>query len=82
MRREELAEFSRTLFDAYDRAFGGAHNAMMRMKGHWQYWVLLLAGSEKLAKQLRKTNDPRQFRLLTEQAVETFPLLETPAVDW
>ncbi len=80
--RAELAAFSETLFEGYAAAFGGPHNAMLRCKGHWRYWILLFADSAKAAKALRRAGDARQFRDLTRRVLAELPLLDAPAVDW
>ena len=40
--REELRRFNEELFDGYEVSFGGPGNAMLRMKSHWRYFILLL----------------------------------------
>ena len=80
--REELRRFNEELFDGYEVSFGGPGNAMLRMKAHWRYLILLLDDNKKLAKQLRKSSNPREFRDLSRLAIETLPLRETPQIDW
>ena len=80
--REELRAFTEALTAGYTAAFGGPHNAMLRMKGHWRYLILLFEDGGKAAKALRRAGDARQFADLTRRVLEELPLRETPAVDW
>ena len=80
--REELRRFNEELFDGYEVSFGGPGNAMLRMKAHWRYFILLLDDHKKLAKQLQKSSNPREFRELSRLAIDTLPLRETPQIDW
>ena len=80
--REELRDLSESLFDGYTEHFGGPRNAMLRMKAHWCYWIMLFDGSERMAKTLRKTSDPKLYREMTRQVLDTLPLLENPKIDW
>ena len=80
--RQELRRFSDGLLDGYTAAFGGPHNAMLRMKGHWRYLILRFDGAEKAAKALRRCGDPRQFRELTHRILDELPLRPDAAADW
>lgn len=80
--RAELRDMSESLFDGYTEHFGGPRNAMLRMKAHWCYWIMLFDGSARMAKNLRKTTDPKLYRELTRQVLDTLPLLENPQIDW
>ena len=73
-----LKKFHDELLDSYTEAFGGSRNAMFRLKENWHYLAGLFEGSEKLAKQLRKTTDLGQYKQL---ANEIFQLPQKPIAD-
>ena len=68
-----LEQFHNTLFQAYVENFGGARNAMFRMKEHWSYMMPHFTGNEKLAKRLRKTTDQGEFLSITQEIFHTLP---------
>lgn len=63
----KLRQFHDALLEEYIAAFGGARNAMHRMKEHWHYFAPRFPHCEKLLKRLRKTTDISEYRALTEQ---------------
>lgn len=69
-----LERFTDTLLDAYIEAFGGARNAMFRMKENWRYLLTRFAPCEKLSKRLRKTTDISEYRAITREIFQTVPL--------
>jgi len=71
----KLRRFLQELLECYIRDFGSARNAMFRLKEHWHYLQQNFAGSEKLAKQLRKTTDVIQFTDITERIISACPFL-------
>lgn len=76
-RIEMLEPFLNALLAAYIDAFGGARNAMFRMKENWSYLIGRFDGGEKAGKQLRKTTDVDEYRALTAQILHTL----TPKFD-
>lgn len=72
--REELRAFHNTLYERYCTAFGSRRNAMLRMKEVWYYHIGLFAGGERLHKALRKEQDPRAYKRLTEELFASLPL--------
>lgn len=66
-----LERFHDALLEEYITAFGGARNAMCRMKEHWHYLAPRFPNSEKLLKRLRKTTDIGEYRALTAQIFST-----------
>ena len=77
-----LESFTDELLDAYIEAFGGARNAIFRMKEHWRYLVCKFDTSEKLLKQLRKTTDVGEFRSITHTILRECPIREISAHNW
>lgn len=69
-----LEDFSSALLEEYLVLFGGARNAMFRLKENWSYWLPRFEGSEKLAKRLRKTTDLGEFKSITAEIFHTLPL--------
>lgn len=70
----QLEAFYKELADAYIENFGGARNAMFRMKEHWGMLQHSFQGGEKLFKALRKTTDLVQYHQLTQQIFHTLQL--------
>lgn len=79
---ETLEKFTTELLDAYIEAFGGARNAMFRMKENWGFLLHRFENSEKLGKQLRKTTDVDEYRAITAQIIHTLPLADKLQADW
>ena len=67
----QLEAFYTELAEAYIENFGGARNAMFRMKEHWGMLQHNFEGGEKLFKALRKTTDLAEYNLLTHQIFHT-----------
>lgn len=79
---ETLEQFTTELLEAYMEAFGGARNAMFRMKENWGFLLCRFENSENLGKQLRKTTDVAQYRAITAQILHTLPLSPKLQADW
>ena len=71
---ETLEAFYNALLEEYLVLFGGARNAMFRLKENWSYWLPRFEGSEKIAKRLRKTTDLNEFKAITAEIFRTLPL--------
>lgn len=69
-----LEAFHNELVETYISEFGGARNAMFRMKENWHHMILMFEDSEKLWKKLRKTTDIDEYRYLVGQIFHTLPL--------
>lgn len=80
--KEKLELFSNELLENYVDAFGGARNAMFRMKENWSFLRCRFEGSEGLWKQLRKATDIGQYRAITAELFATLPLAEKLQADW
>lgn len=74
--RESLKAFTDELTETYISAFGGARNAMFRMKENWSFLRHRFDGSEQLWKQLRKTTDLTEYKAITAEIFHTLPLAE------
>lgn len=72
--KEALKPFTDMLLEEYQTAFGGARNAMFRLKEHWRYLLCLFEGGEKLGKQLRKTTDLAEYKAITAQILQELSL--------
>ena len=77
-----LEAFCDELLDSYTSLFGGARNAMFRLKENWRYLIRLFEGAERPGKQLRKTTDAAQYRSLTHEIIRNCPMRENLAPDW
>ena len=80
--REALHGFVRELTDCYVEAFGGARNAMFRMKENWGFLRHRFEGSERLWKQLRKTTDLSEYHAITSEIFRSLPLQEPYTPLW
>jgi len=72
----QLEGFMNELLDIYTVEFGGARNAIFRLKENWGFLHSRFEGCEKLWKDLRKCTDAAQFRIITNQIFHTLPLKE------
>ncbi len=79
---EALEAFMEDLLCTYEQAFGGARNAMFRLKENWHLLLCRFEGAEKLGKQLRKTTDIQEFRAITKQILHTLPLAKELQPNW
>ena len=79
---EALEAFMEDLLCTYEQAFGGARNAMFRLKENWHLLLCRFEGAEKLGKQLRKTTDIGEFRTITKQILHTLPLAKELQPNW
>ena len=79
---QALEGFTAELFETYVEVFGGARNAMFRMKENWGFLLHRFEDSEKLGKQLRKTTDAYEYRAITAQIFQTLPLAQRLLADW
>jgi tRNA-dihydrouridine synthase len=78
----KLEAFHDDLLERYIEAFGGARNAMFRMKENWGFLLHRFENSEKLGKRLRKTTDVAEFKAITAEIFHTLPLAERLPSDW
>ncbi len=74
--RQALQAFTDELTESYIETFGGARNAMFRMKENWSFLRHRFADSDRLWKQLRKTTDLGEYRAITAEIFTTLPLAE------
>lgn len=79
---KNLRDFHDALLESYLSEFGGARNAMFRLKEHWRYWFGLFENAEKLQKQLRKTTNLQEYRYITSQVFESLPMREDLQPNW
>ena len=80
--KECLKAFADELLEHYMETFGGARNAMFRMKENWSFLRHRFQDSEQLWKQLRKTTDVNEYRAITGQIFATLPLADSLQADW
>ena len=69
-----LEQFMNALLEEYMVSFGGARNAMFRLKENWGFLHSRFEGSEKLWKRLRKTTDLNEYRSITAEFFHTLTL--------
>lgn len=77
-----LEQFCDELLEEYTDAFGGARNAMFRLKENWRHLLCNFEGSEKLGKRLRKTTDLSEFKAITKEIFHTLPMRSKLKPDW
>ncbi len=71
---EKLMDYHDSLLESYIEEFGGARNAMFRMKENWHYMIQMFEDSEKLWKKLRKTTDVEEYKTITRQIFQSLTL--------
>ena len=69
-----LERFMNELLEIYTVEFGGARNAMFRLKENWGLLHPRFEGVDKLWKKLRKTTDLEEYKLITSEIFRTLPL--------
>ena len=72
-----LEGFMNELMDIYTVEFGGARNAIFRLKENWGFLHSRFEGCDKLWKRLRKSTDAAEFRSITTEIFHTLPLKNT-----
>ena len=68
---KKLEAFMNELMEVYTVEFGGARNAIFRLKENWGFLHDRFEGSEKLWKRLRKTTDAAEFQSITSEIFHT-----------
>ena len=79
---QNLQEFHNALLDGYLSEFGGARNAMFRLKEHWRYWFCLFNDSDKFQKKIRKSTDMQEYRTITMEIFQTLTLRDQLSPNW
>lgn len=79
---KSLEAFYDALLEEYLSAFGGARNAMFRLKEHWRYLLCKFENNEKLAKQLRKATDLSTYKAITRDIFSNLPMRHNLMPDW
>ena len=80
-KEDRLEAFHDALLEEYMVVFGGARNAMFRMKENWRHMIRMFDGSEKLFKQLRKCTDVAEYRRITGE-IFRLPMHPELDADW
>lgn len=80
--KSALQAFHDELLEHYIETFGGARNAMFRMKEHWRHMLCMFENTDKPAKQLRKTTDISEYRYITQEIFSTLSLRSVLNPDW
>ena len=70
-----LEAFMNDLLEEYTVSFGGARNAMFRLKENWGFLHTRFENVDKLWKRLRKTTDLADYRAITAEIFHTLPLI-------
>ena len=76
--REELQDFTATLYQAYQDFYGQAAPASQRMKEVWFYLIHLFSGGERLGGRMRRSRGPRAYEELETQIFQELDLLDAP----
>lgn len=79
---ETLQAFCDALLEEYICEFGGARNAMFRLKENWRFILCMFDNNQKLRKRLLKTTDVQEFRSITSEILHTLPLRPQLQPDW
>lgn len=76
--REELQDFTQSLYEQYRTIYQQDRPAAQRMKEIWFYLIHLFDGGEKLGREMRKVSHPRQYERLEAEIFRDLPLLPSP----
>ena len=79
---EKMEQFHDALLEEYLVVFGGARNAMFRMKENWRHMILMFEDSEKMGKRLRKTTDIQEYREIVAEIFGTLKFCDALRADW
>ena len=79
---QKLKDFHDALLETYIVEFGGARNAMFRMKENWRHMICMFDGHEKLWKKLRKTTDVAEYRSIVAEIYGSLPMHSELHADW
>jgi len=71
---KQLKAFMDEMMDVYTAEFGGARNAIFRLKENWGFLHDRFEGSDKLWKRLRKCTDAAEFKAITDEIFATLPM--------
>ena len=80
--QKKLEAFHDDLLETYIVEFGGARNAMFRMKENWRHMICMFDGTEKLWKKLRKCTDVTEYRSIVREIFHSLPMHEELHADW
>ena len=80
--QKKLEAFHDDLLETYIAEFGGARNAMFRMKENWRHMICMFDGTEKLWKKLRKCTDVTEYRSIVREIFHGLPMHEELRADW
>lgn len=80
--QNKLEAFHDELLEEYILNFGGARNAMFRMKENWRHMIWMFENNEKLWKKLRKCTDVKEYRDIVQEIFHSLPMKEELQADW
>ena len=80
--QKKLEAFHDDLLETYIMEFGGARNAMFRMKENWRHMIWMFGDHEKLWKKLRKCTDVYEYRGIVHEIFDNLPMHEELQADW
>ena len=80
--QKKLEAFHDELLETYIVEFGGARNAMFRMKENWRHMICMFDGHEKLWKKLRKCTDVNEYRGIVREIFHSLPMHGELQADW
>jgi len=80
--QKKLEAFHDELLETYIAEFGGARNAMFRMKENWRHMICMFDGHEKLWKKLRKCTDVNEYRSIVREIFHSLSMHNELQADW
>lgn len=80
--RERLGRFLEELYQGYTEEYGGARNAMFRMKELWPYLLCRFQGAEGYGKKLRKARTPGEYEDVARRILDECPLRPETEAGW
>lgn len=68
--RDVFLAFHDELLEGYAQYLSGDKNLLFRMKELWTWWSVQFPGQEKLLKQIKKTTNLKEYKILVKQLYE------------
>ena len=76
--RDEIAAFTRRLYEGYRADYGDDNPAAQRMKELWFFLIRLFGDNGKLDKKMRRATRPWEYQAAEAEILRDLPLLAEP----
>lgn len=65
-----FSAFHDELLEGYAAYLSGDRNLLFRMKELWTWWSIQFPGQEKILKQIKKTNNLKEYQILVKNLLD------------